>query len=281
MAGYLRLAAAVLLITATAGCTGAQDSPQPSAAPSGTVSATPSTTPSTPPGDCAEPPPQSAFVIGGEDPCFLAMSQRFVPWLAGNTLPDGEASQPSTQFTADTAANIENIQRIMGDEADGWLGPTQWTRLLTQDPPATTQLRASGIGPLWFGMTGAQLDASGHGRAVAASDAPPTAEVFGSDAVGCYDGETFYAAYTKGPSDVATVEGITTRSTVADLQRVFGSQLRTYAPPQFGGFTAYTVLQEPFGYAFIPQPDGALMIIAGDSREVDSARTGPHGICGN
>lgn len=260
-----------------AGCaqgTGPASTPSPS--PSDAVAANSAT-----PQDCATVPPRSAFAVGTSNECFVVMAQRFPLWLGENTLPDGTATQASPAFTADTSANVANVQRIMGDSPDGWLGPQQWTRLLTQTPPPMTQLRTSGIGPLWFGMTGDQLNASGLGRTRTDPEMPPDAELFGAGAVGCYDGETFYAAYTKGPSDVVTVEGISASSTVADLKRTFGQRLTTFTYPDFPEFHVYTVLDGSFGYAFIPQADGTLLMIAGISREVENAsKGGPHGICG-
>jgi hypothetical protein len=49
----------------------------------------------------------------------------------------------------------------MDDEPDGWFGQRQWNRLLTQGPPTATEVRTNGIGSLLFGMTQAEVDASG------------------------------------------------------------------------------------------------------------------------
>lgn len=281
---YLRLII-VVLVLAMAGCAepaGPGATPSPSNTQSSSASPStpesPSPTPTT--ADCTKAPPQSAFAVGTSNQCFVTMSQRFPLWLGENTVPDGKATEAGADFTADTQTNVKNVQRIMGDSPDGWLGQRQWTRLLTQNPPPITQLRTTGLGPLWFGMTGDQLNASGYGKTSTDPELPPYADIIGAQAVGCYDGKTFYAAYVKGPSDVSTIEGITSASTVADLQRTFGKRLLTLTSQTFPDFVEYAVVDGDYGYLFIPQPDGTLMIMAGESRVVELKNTGPHGICG-
>lgn len=273
--GILRVLAAVAMGAALSGC-GPQPQPEQAAPTASGAMPGPSQGGAA---DCTIPPDPAAFRVGTSHPCFGPMSQRFGTWLGANTEPDGTETTPSSEYTADTQTNIENVRRIMGGAPQGWLDSGQWTRLLNEPPPPITQLRSNGIGPLWFGMTGAQLDASGFGRTVTDPRFPPTADIVGARATGCYDGETFYGVIVKDGSAVRTVEGISTASTLTDLQAAFGDRLQTRQPPAFPDWVAYTVDDGDYGYAFIPQYDGSMMLLAADIDEVARA-DGPHGVCG-
>jgi hypothetical protein len=254
--------------------------PSASAGPTAGPAAGPSPAPPVVPVDCSVVPDRSAFTVGSTNPCFTRMGERFVVWLGTNTATTGGGYTPSDTFSRADATNVATVQRLMGDAPDGWLGQNQWTRLMTQGPPPVTELRANGIGPLWFGMTAAQVQASGVASLESSAEESPWVAVTGVDAYGCYRTDTFYAVTVKGPSAVRTVEGITTTSTPADLASVFGDRLVTRAAPGIPGDVDYAVYAGDYGYAFFPQEDGSLMILAGGRAEIDTSGGGPHGLCG-
>jgi hypothetical protein len=254
----------------------------PPPAPAATAPATP--TPATPAApavaDCSVVPDRAAFAVGTTDPCFTAMGERLLLWLGANTATTGTTYGPSDTFTQADATNVANVQRLMGDAPDGWLGQDQWTRLMTQAAPAVTELRTNGIGPLWFGMTAAQVEASGVAVVQNATDERPWVDLQGVEAFGCFDADEFYAVTVKGASDVRTMEGISTASTPGDLAAVFGDRLVTRAAPGLPTGMDYVVEDGDYGYAFFVQEDGSLMILAGTRAEVDASGGGPHGLCG-
>ncbi len=290
-------------------------STQPAASPAATPSATPSATPAAPapaapaptapaptapapaapaptqpdtnaapvpaPVDCSVVPDRAAFTVGATHPCFTAMGERFPVWLGANTHRTGATYVPSTTFSAVDVDNVKDVQRLMGDSTDGWLGPRQWTRLTTQGPPPVTELRANGIGPLWFGMTAAQVEASGIGtvRVDPDPELEPAVELPGVAAYGCYTSDEFYALLVKGPSTVRTVEGITTSSSVSDLQAAYGDRLVTRTVDSYPVWVDYAVYEGDYGYAFFPQDDGSMMIVSGTRGFIDSSGGGPHGLC--
>jgi hypothetical protein len=211
--------------------------------PAGTASAPagptagPATTPAPAPlVDCSVPPPAAAFTAGTADPCFTVMGERMLVWLGANAAGSGGTYTPSDTFSAADAENVTRVQRLMGDSPDGWLGPEQWSRLMNEAAPPVTELRASGIGPLWFGMNGEQVTASGVATVVTGTtDAPRTyVEVDGVDGAGCYadtaEGGRF-ATFATTDADVRTPEGIGPLSSVADLQATYGSLLRVRTLP--------------------------------------------------
>lgn len=233
--------------------------------------------------DCSVVPDRTAFTVGASHPCFTQMGERFVVWLGANTHRTGPAYVPGPAFGAVDVDNVKDVQRLMGDAPDGWLGAAQWTRLLGHGPPPATELRANGIGALWFGMTAAQVEASGVAtmRTPAADDPDPatSVELPGVAAYGCYRSDDFYAVLVKGPSDVHTVEGITTSSSVSDLQAAYGDRLVTRTVDFDPDWVDYAVYEGDHGYAFFPQEDGSLMMVAGTRDFIDTSGGGPHGLC--
>jgi hypothetical protein len=233
--------------------------------------------------DCSVVPDRTAFTVGASHPCFTQMGERFVVWLGANTHRTASAYVPSPTFSAVDVDNVKDVQRLMGDAPDGWLGAAQWTRLLSHGPPPATELRANGIGALWFGMTAAQVEASGVAtmRAPGADDPDPalSVELPGVAAYGCYRTDDFYAVLVKGPSDVRTVEGITTSSSVSDLQAAYGDRLLTRTVDFDPDWVDYAVYEGDYGYAFFPQEDGSLMMVAGTRDFIDTSGGGPHGLC--
>lgn len=261
--------------------------PSPSATPSPGVRPSPSATPSPQPRpdvvDCSQVPPPEAFTVGTEHPCFAAMGERLTIWLGGNTRPAGVDSPPSVTFTADQAVNIEHVQLIMGDSATGVLTQSQWSRLDHTGPPAITEIRATGIGPLWFGMTRAEIQASGVARMTyPGEDDPvpyPSVEIPGADVATCVWGEEFVGVLVKDSSNVSTLEGITTRSSDAELDAVFGDRLVLRDSIEWLDWVNFAVYSDEFGYGFMRQGDGPLVIVAGTRAFVDSTSGGPHGVC--
>jgi len=235
------------------------------------------------PVDCSIVPDRAAFTVGATHPCFAPMGERFLVWLGANTHSVSGTYTPGSTFSSVDVDNVKDVQRIMGDTPDGWLGAAQWTRLTTQGPPPITELRTTGIGPLWFGMTAAQVDASGVAAVrVPGPDDPdplPSVDLAGVTAYGCYRNDDFYAVLVKGPSNVRTVEGITTSSTLTDLQAAFGERLVTRTVDYDPGWVDYAVYDGDHGYAFFPQEDGSMMIVAGTRSFIDSSGGGPHGLC--
>ncbi|HSK55522.1 MAG TPA: hypothetical protein VK908_09715 [Jiangellales bacterium] len=179
--------------------------------------------------DCGQVPPPAAFTPGTSHPCFPLMATRMQLWLGGNAAGPADP-QPVDVLSADDAADVLQVQRLMDDEPDGWFGQRQWNRLLTQGAPPSTEVRTNGIGSLLFGVTRAEVDASGVATVdePEAGAEPPDAwnvRVEGVDVWGCYTPDAFYAVLVKDVPDVRTVEGITTRSSVEELQQAFGPRL--------------------------------------------------------
>jgi hypothetical protein len=110
--------------------------------------------------DCSQVPPPGAFAPGTSPPCFPLMSERMQVWLGGNAAGPADAAPPEVLSTAD-AADVLQVRLLMDDAPDGWFGQTQWNRLLAEGPPPPTEVRTNGIGSLLFGMTRAEVDASG------------------------------------------------------------------------------------------------------------------------
>ena len=240
---------------------------------------TPAPTPM--PVDCTVAPERADFTVGATHECFPTMGERFTVWLGANTTPPGESFVPATTFRVGDVQNVKNIQKITGDPPTGWLGPGQWQHLLDQPPPPMTQVRTNGIGPLWFGMTRQQLDASALAHvAEGPSGAPPSVELYGVGAWGCFsDADQFYAVLVFPPATATTVEGIGTTSTVADLEAAFGQRLIVRTVQDHPEWTTYAVHAGPHGYAFFPGDDG-MRILAGIRQEVDQSAGAPHGLCG-
>lgn len=286
--GLLLLAGTAVVLLTRGGGDDVVSTTEPAATPSAPVGPTraqaPGSTPAAPvpaPVDCGVVPPVTAFTAGTTDPCFSVLGERFLVWLGDNTasaIPGGYV--PSDTFSAADTENVTRVQRLMGDPPDGWLGQSEWTRLMTQGPPPLTELRTNGIGPLWFGMTAAQIEASGVAVVQYPADERPWVDLQGVEAFGCFDADEFYAVTVKGASGVRTVEGISTASTPADLVAVFGDRLVTRAAPGLPTGVDYVVYDGDYGYAFFVQEDGSLMILAGTRAEVDASGGGPHGLCG-
>jgi len=234
------------------------------------------------PVDCAVAPPAAAFTVGTTHACFSDMGERFVVWLGANTATTSASGYlPSDTFGAADTEHVSRVQRLMGDTPDGWLGSTQWTRLMTEDPPAPSELRPNGAGALWFGMTQAQLAA--RGAEVVADETGAFVDARGlvsPEAYLCFKPDELYAALVKGASPLRTVEGISTASTVEELKATYGSRLVTRDSPGIPGGVDYVVYAGDYGYVFIPQEDGSLMLLAGDRAFVADAGGGPHGLCG-
>jgi hypothetical protein len=230
--------------------------------------------------DCGQVPPPAAFTPGTSHPCFPLMAKRIQLWLGGNAAGPADP-QPVDVLSADDAADVLQVQRLMDDEPDGWFGQRQWNRLLTQGAPPSTEVRTNGIGSLLFGMTRAEVDASGVATVdePEAGAEPPEAwnvRVEGVDVWGCYTPDAFYAVLVKDVPDVRTVEGITTRSSVEELQQAFGPRLEEREAAW--GTVWYVARGGEGGYAFYPQGDGSLVILAGLWATVDA--TGPQrGVC--
>jgi hypothetical protein len=80
----------------------------------------------------------------------------------------------------------------------------------------------------------------------------------------------------KDAPDARTVEGVSTASSVDDLVVAYGSRLERRETDW--GTVWYVVRGGNGGYAFYPQDDGSLVILAGLWATVDS--TGPQrGVC--
>jgi hypothetical protein len=63
------------------------------------------------------------------------MGERFKLWLGKDISHDGNGYQPGPTFSRYDLENVRKCQRLMGDDTDGWFGPSQWKRLMTQSPP--------------------------------------------------------------------------------------------------------------------------------------------------
>ena len=230
--------------------------------------------------DCGQVPPPGTFTPGTSHPCFPLMAERIQVWLGGNAAGPADP-EPAEVLSAADAADVLQIQLLMDDAPDGWFGQTQWNRLLAEDPPPPTEVRTNGIGSLLFGMTRAEVDASG----VATVDEPePGADppdawnvrIEGADVWGCYSPDAFYAVLVKETLRFRTVEGASTASSVDDLVAAFGSRLERRETDW--GTAWYVVRSGDGGYAFYPQDDGSLVILAGLWATVDA--TGPQrGVC--
>ena len=230
--------------------------------------------------DCSQVPPAAAFTPGTSHRCFPLMAERMQVWLGGNAAGPADP-EPAEVLSAADAADVLQVQLLMDDAPDGWFGQTQWNRLLAEGPPPPTEVRTNGIGSLLFGMTRAEVDASG----VATVDEPePGADppeawnvrIKGADVWGCYSPDTFYAVLVKETPGVRTVEGVSTASSTDDLVAAFGSRLERREADW--GTAWYVVRGGDGGYAFYPQDDGSLVILAGLWATVDA--TGPQrGVC--
>jgi hypothetical protein len=86
--------------------------------------------------DPADAPPRPLFRPGRTHPNFAAMGERFLVWLKDDISHDGNGFQPGPVFSVFDRQNVKKCQVLMGDEPDGWFGQSQWTRLMTQLPPA-------------------------------------------------------------------------------------------------------------------------------------------------
>lgn len=253
----------------------------------GRVAAAPSeataTSSPTPAVDCSVAPPADAFVVGGAHPCFVPMGERIIAWLGGTTLPDGEGSAPSTVLGTDEVTNIRHVQLVMGAPATGALTPQQWTRLMSSGPPAVTEVRMTGIGPLWFGMSADEVDASGVASIVSPGDDDPlpvrSVRIPGADVLTCLIDEEFVGVAITHPSTVSTLEGITTLSSDDDLRATFGDRLLTRTVDDRLAWVNEAVYEGDHGYGFMRQGDGPLVIVAGTREFVDSTAGLPHGIC--
>ncbi len=84
--------------------------------------------------DCTKVPPERFFVPGMRHPCFTVMGQRFLIWLGTDISHDGNGYQPGPVFSTFDAENVRRCQRLMNDAPDGFFGPKQWKRLLTERP---------------------------------------------------------------------------------------------------------------------------------------------------
>lgn len=257
----------------------------PSAAPSAEPSAQPgvlpgASGPATPAAaDCAVPPEQQYFTVGASHACFAVMGQRLVVWLGEAVHRKGDAYEPSTTFSAADVTNVRAVQLLMDDRPDGWLGPDEWARLMGEDPPPVTELRASGIGALWFGMTAQQAESTGLARVhIGDAEEPGNhVEVLGIVGAGCIQGTPpggrLTTFWTTDPR-VSTPDGITPTSTVADLTRVYGNRLTSrVAPSTPRDLTIYTVVDGDFALAFwAPEPDvgpdSPLVLYAGTREEI-------------
>jgi hypothetical protein len=209
------------------------------------------------------------------------MGERFVVWLGANTATSSASGYvPGDTFGTADAENVARVQRLMGDTPDGWLGPTQWTRLMNEGPPELTELRTNGIGPLWFGMTGAQVEASGVATVTeGTADAPGSfVKVTGIDGSGCFSGSLpagVFTTFTTTDPSVRTPEGITANSSVADLQGAYGSRLTARTMPSSPrDVTVFVVREGDYSLAFWPPgPDMGfttpLVLFAGRNGEID------------
>ena len=81
--------------------------------------------------DCGSVPPREAFSPGQAHACFPLMAERLERWLGGNAAGSADATRADVLSTED-ADDVATVQRLMGDEPDGWLGQQEWTRLLTR-----------------------------------------------------------------------------------------------------------------------------------------------------
>jgi hypothetical protein len=230
---------------------------------------------------CTVAPEREYFAVGASHPCFTVMGERFLVWLGGAVYPVGGSYEPSAVFSGADAANVRAVQLLMDDVPDGWLGATQWTRLTTAGPPPVTQLRASGIGPLWFGMTAQQVEATGVAEVhLGDAEAPGNfVEVTGIEGAGCFAGTPpggSFTTFTTTDPRVSTPEGITARSSVADLTRAYGDRLQSRVEPSTPrDLTVYVVPQGDVALAFwAPEPDvgpdSPLVLFAGARAEIDA-----------
>lgn len=85
--------------------------------------------------DKRTPPPRAFFKVGRSHPGFTLMGRRFQVWLKQDIRHDGNGYQPGPVFTTFDRENVRLVQQLMGDKPDGWFGPSQWQRLMTQPPP--------------------------------------------------------------------------------------------------------------------------------------------------
>lgn len=80
------------------------------------------------------PPPRSFFRVGKSHPSFTLMGERFVVWLKNDIRHDGNGYQPGPRFSRIDKENVILCQQLMGDDPDGWFGPSQWERLMEKPP---------------------------------------------------------------------------------------------------------------------------------------------------
>jgi hypothetical protein len=263
--------------------------PSAEPAPGPTDEAVPAPEPPAEPGEaeppatanCATAPGREYVTVGATHPCFPVMGERFLVWLGGAAYPVGGEYEPSADFSAADAANVRAVQLLMDDVPDGWFGPTQWSRLTTEGPPPVTELRASGIGPLWFGMTAHQVEATGVATVhLGDAEAPGNSvEVTGIDGAGCFAGTPpggSFTTFTTTDPQVTTPEGITARSSVAEVTRAYGDRVQTRvlsSTPR--DVTLYVVPQGDAALAFWAPgpdvgPDSPLVLFAGVRAEIDA-----------
>ncbi|HSK26896.1 MAG TPA: hypothetical protein VK894_08315 [Jiangellales bacterium] len=239
--------------------------------------------PSSAAADCAVAPGREYYTVGASHPCFRDMGERFLVWLGGAAYHQGGSYEPSTVFSVSDVGNVRAVQLLMDDVPDGWFGPSQWTRLMTQGPPPVTQLRASGIGPLWFGMTAEQVEATGVARVLTTEEGPVFLQVEGIDGAGCYakepsGGGVITAFLTSDPA-VSTPEGVTSRSTVDQVLAAYAGRVTTRVQQvtTSKGFLEVTLYVVPDGdfalamWAPPPElgPDSPLMLASGTRGMVD------------
>ncbi len=117
--------------------------------------------------DVMEAPARKFFRPGQSHPNFTKMGERFLVWLKGDISKSGARYVPGPKFSANDRQNVRKCQILMGDEPDGWFGPTQWKMLLTSKPPRIP--RHKGVPPAaglrvtqGFGIKNPDYDAGEH-----------------------------------------------------------------------------------------------------------------------
>ncbi len=142
-------------------------------------------------------------------------------------------------------------------------------------PTALDAVRPDGIGPLVFGMSRAQVEATGVATVVEPTWVEPFWRVDFQEPVGsgCYTPDTFYGVLVKSPAPTRTPEGIGVRSSVAELTAAYGNRLerRSRDDGRGSGAVWYVLLEDHGGMAFFPQGKDQLIILAGLRDFVDAS----------
>jgi hypothetical protein len=116
--------------------------------------------------DKTSPPARSFFKVGRTHPSFTLMGERFQVWLKKDIRHDGNGYQPGPRFSSFDKENVGLCQQLMGDDPDGWFGPSQWQRLMTQRPPKRAHVGSAPVAGLRmtqkFGVKDSRYAAKEH-----------------------------------------------------------------------------------------------------------------------